>query len=350
MKRAAESLPQPLRADADTKTLKHVFVVGFPRSGTTWMMWLLAKLPSVVAVQQSGMFHALRDIEGWWRTDHSFSRQADGSSECDGGEAAGGLEFVDSTTVLSPDDYFELVGSVCGHVHTEIAAKGGSRVVVEQTPENMEFEASIRRVFPGAYFLHVIRDPRDTCVSMMRAAKAWENELPGRVIHVANRWNEYMRRADKLKESTDRYVEVRYEDLKTNGAAELERVARALDLEVDSETCQQAVKACALDRMRQRTDLPKGFFGQGQSGGWRDQLSGSDVRVLEYIARADMLRHGYALEHKRSSVKPMRLVLHEALARGLAKWRGPWLRRSKRLRTAVGHVREEIRYTQLMRK
>ena len=119
---------------------------------------------------------------------------------------------------------------------------------------------SIRQVFPDAYFLHVIRDPRDTCVSMLRAAKAWENELPGRVIHVANRWNEYMRRADRLRESTDRYIEVRYEDLKANGVSELERIGQGLDLGVDAETCARAIEACALERMQKGADLPKGFF------------------------------------------------------------------------------------------
>ena len=46
--------------------VQRVFIIGLPRSGTTWMMWLLAQHPEVVALQQSGMFLPIKRMEEWF--------------------------------------------------------------------------------------------------------------------------------------------------------------------------------------------------------------------------------------------------------------------------------------------
>ena len=317
---------------------KPVFIVGFPRSGTTWMMWLLAKLPSVVALQQSGLFHSLRDFEKWWGTGHRFS--TDGPPGSTGEES-----FGRTTSILSKSDYYRVCRPACEHIFARLAGAGSAEIVVEQTPENMEFEETIRGVFPDARFLHVLRDPRDACLSMRKAATAWENEFPGRPIHIANRWVEYINRAKKLQSSTDRYLEVRYEDLKSDGPAELARIADWLGISVDSETCAAAFKACRLEKMRDDREMPRGFFGKGRIGAWKDEFSKSDLRVIEYIVGPEMERFGYERQHPRSTEKPFRLSVHEKMARIFAKWRGRWLRASRVLRKASTHRSDELLYT-----
>ncbi len=300
------------------------------------MMWLLAKLPSVVALQQSGLFHSLRDFERWWGTGHRFSNDA----------GAGTSSFARMTDVLAKEDFYRVCRPACRHIFETLAATGDARFVVEQTPENLEFEETIRGIFPDARFLHVLRDPRDAALSMRRAARAWANEFPGRPIHIANRWVEYIGRARGLAASTDRYLEVRYEDLKSNGPAELARVAKWMGLTVDDATCAAAIEACDLDNVRSGSDLPAGFFGKGRSGSWREGLSQGDLRLIEYIVGEDMERFGYEREHPRSKEKPWRLSLHEKLAPLFTKVRGKWLRMTRGPRLAATHRSEELLYTQ----
>ena len=355
MEHAAERTPEVQWSveTAERQALRRVFIVGFPRSGTTWMMWLLARLPRVVTLQQSGLFHALRGFERWWTTDHAFSKRADAdgeaaSSELNGGPMRGGGRGFDGTTsVLDRERYNALVRPICAHVFDRIAsASPGTEVVVEQTPENMELEKSIRGLFPDAYFLHVVRDPRDAAVSMLKAAKAWRNEFPGRPAHVANRWNEYIARARELRQSTDRYLEIRYEDLKTNGATELKRVAAWLGVDADESVCQAAIEECTLDRMRSQTDMPDGFFGKGTAGGFANELSSANLRLVEYIVGENMESYGYERKHPKSRTKPMRLSLHEALAARLGRSRLLWRVLTRGVRKSAAHVREEVRYTQ----
>ena len=180
----------------DRQTLKRVFIVGFPRSGTTWMMWLLARLPSVVALQHSGLFHALRDIERWWQTGHAFTKtHGRAIPSATGKPRGGGPNFDQTTTVLTRESYNELIRPVCAHVFDQIAsANPNTQVVVEQTPENMEFERSIRGMFPDA------RDSGSSrCLLLHAQGRPGVGErIPGRPIHIANRWNEYVARAARL--------------------------------------------------------------------------------------------------------------------------------------------------------
>jgi hypothetical protein len=327
-----------LQSGEGTESVKRVFIVGFPRSGTTWVMWLLAQLPSVAAIQQSGIFHAFEKLENWWRKDHRFTRG-------EGGKEKLGMEGMAS--VLSYDDYVECVRPMISRIFQRVAeASLGTEIVVEQTPENMEYERTVRDVFPDALFIEVIRDPRDCYCSMRRAVRTWAGGFPQTPIHIANRWVEYIRRGRVLRAATENHVEVRYEDLSADPVAELKRIGRSLGLELDEATYQTAVEACQLDRMRNETGLPKGFFGKGAAGGWRDKLRGRELRLVEHIVGPEMERFGYEREHPRSRSKPLRLSFHEATARGFDTLRRGWRRVVRSPHQLVAKQVESIRYTQ----
>ena len=336
---------------ATEKSLKRVFIVGFPRNGTTFTMWLLAQLPSVVAIQQSGMFHALQEFERWWMRDHAFSRGDAGEA---GGESdrrqaasrAGARSFYGTTEVLAPSAYYELLRPLCAHVFERVAAATpDARVVVEQTPENMEFEDTIRQVFPDAYFLEVVRDPRDALCSMRRAAVAWDNEFPGRPIHIARRWLKFRRHARSLAAGARHHMQVRYEDLVADGPAQLARIAEWLGEPVDLDTCRRAVEACSFERMRAQSTMPAAFFHKGRPGTWRESLSSSDQRLVEYLFGEEMVRLGYPREHPRAGKKPFRLALHDLLAKNYGRFRWWTLFGTRRLRRSFEHRVWELRFT-----
>ena len=111
-------------------------------------------------------------------------------------------------------------------------------------------------------------------------------------------------------------------------------------------TAQAAIEACTVERMSAQTNMPNGFFGKAKSGTWRDALSGSDLRLVEYIFGEEMARYGYERAHPRSKIKPFRLWFHERLSARLARCRGLWRRLSRGMRKSAAHRRAEIRYTQ----
>lgn len=318
---------------------KRVFIVGFPRSGTTWTMWLLAQHPSVVVLQQSGLFHALQPLEEWWRQDHRVSR-APTAEERGEGRAYG---MGSTAELLAPADLHRTLRPLVDHVFERSAAgRPGTSAVVEQTPENLEFAELVRGVMPEAFFLHVVRDPRAACCSMRSAAYAWA-DFPVSTTQIANRWRDYASRARRLREvAGERYHEVRYEDLEANGPRELERIHRWLGLDTSPGACAAAVEACGIERLRKSTRMPSGFYRRGTSQAWRDEITRAQLRVFEHVARDEMERWGYAPLLPPDG-KPWRVRAYDRLARLVVRFdqgRG----RLRRPRRALQRLVKTLRF------
>ena len=199
-------------------------------------------------------------------------------------------------------------------VYDKVAAETpGAGTVVDQTPEHMEFAPLIRAVFPEAWFLHVVRDPRAVYSSMHQALKSWADPsgFPHTPVHVARGWNRFMQLGRQVGTTCERYHLVRYEDLMARGEEELGRIHAWLGLATSQEACRRALEACRIEKLRKHTAMPRGFFRRGTSDGWEGDVSGSVLRTIEYLARDEMARHGYETRHPKAHKKPLRLSLYE---------------------------------------
>ena len=275
-----------------TKTrTKRVFIVGCRRSGTTWSMQLMAQHPRVVAAQQIDFFRRLQHFGRWFRTREQYGMcllTSELREGLDDGEAQpNGLHKLPLSSALSTERYYDLVRPLAADVYDRFAAcNPGADVVVEQTPEYVQSWEEILEVFPDAYFVHVIRDPRSVFCSHRNAAKSWAD--PTRFSYdpyeVAAEWVHDVSRGRAIADATDRYMELRYEPMRADSANHLQAVFEFLDLPTDPESCERAVEACSLDRMRKTSTAPKGFYRKGEAHGWRAEMSAADVRAVEHVA------------------------------------------------------------------
>lgn len=321
----------------DRQVTTALFVVGMPRSGTTWTMLLLAQHPAVVALQQSGFFHALKPLQDWWHTTGEYGKSV--VAESDGEDGKPVRKAL--SDVLAPQEFYELARRVAGRVFDSVATtKPGARVVVEQTPENLGLADFILRVFPDAHFLHVIRDPRAVFASSRSAAATWStaNSFPTSAIDAAKEWRATLESAQRLHSATSRYREVRYEALLQDGPQELEKLFTWLGLACDRTLCERAVERCEIDKLRGSTLAPPAFFRRGRPETWREELSGSDIRSLEYLVGESMEGLGYSRMFPGTGRKPLALWLLEIVASVLRSPFASWIRRStaglrRRLRT-----------------
>jgi hypothetical protein len=108
---------------------------------------------------------------------------------------------------------------------------------------------------------------------------------------------------------------IRYENMRRNPELVLSELVQFLGLPVDSESIRKAVANNALQEMRAKEDVhksnpkkvrfperPEGpsreegrFIRQGKVGGWREQLSDSQVRLIERYAGSTLVELGYTL-------------------------------------------------------
>src|SRR3954462_9045030 len=151
-------------ASPEPIAIRPVFVVGVPRSGTTWIQRMLAMHPEAWGLLETYMFSRGRGLGGL----------LDSAPRLEEGDLAlppPGLGRV--------FDRAELVGELRA-IATRWLTHGsdGARFVIEKSPWHLWDLDVIAEILPEARFVHVMRDGRDVAVSVIAARGSWARVEP----------------------------------------------------------------------------------------------------------------------------------------------------------------------------
>ncbi len=298
------------------------FVVGYQKSGTTWLMHMLDAHPEILCKGEgrffdagwrqkglrregvgrppSSLYHALLDAEylRFWIERSVWSRD----------EPA--REHLDNLMRMAVD-YF-LQGELL---------KTGKRLAGDKSPLlTPETVKEIAAIYPEARVIHIIRDGRDAAVSAAyhswnfgnaarrdadRAAPEKLREAGrsiftgGQLEKLASDWNTRVGRAaeDGPALLGGHYTEVRYEDLVQNPEEEMDRLLRFLGAGVGEETVKRCVEAASFEKLAQGRERgeedPSSFFRKGVAGDWRNVFTGEDRKTFEREAGDLLVKLGY---------------------------------------------------------
>jgi len=190
-------MPMP-RAPTSFPTPPPIFLVGFPRSGTTLLDQILSSHPRLYCMEEKEIF----------------------------AESVGDLLLGDAT--LGGLDIEARRADYWSRVHEPL----GDRLLVDKLPLNIIFLPLIARVFPDAKIIFALRDPRDVILSCfqqrfgMNAAMAQFLDLGS----AAEYYDQVMSLLEACRARLPLKVhQVRYEDVVAN----LEHEARALTAFLD---------------------------------------------------------------------------------------------------------------------
>lgn len=296
---------------------KHLFIVGCPRSGTTWVQLLLAQHPHVATTQETHCFnHYLGVLDECWK----------GERVCPDRRRTG------LTHLLSENEFYGLCRDFATGVLGKIAqSKAQCRVIVEKSPDHVRSAELILRLFPDAIFLHVIRDPRSVVCSLRRAGRTWgEDWAPSSTAGCAERWNRDVAIGRGIRRLTENYRELRYENLAHDTVREFREILDWLDLPIQDGFCEKVAEECTIENLQSgETSItppwtldaePRGMYYRGAVDSWREELTDSDLRAVEYIVRDLMCELGYVPKRSKQGRAPLWLVLRyrlKAMARRL---------------------------------
>lgn len=170
-----------------------VFIVGAPRSGTTWLQAVLSNHPSFVSPPETEVFMALAEIERRHRVDDRGS----------------GL-----TWALTAHELDDWSADLWRRVRDGLlAADPVATRVLEKSPEHARNLHLIRRLVPGARFVLLVRNPIDVVRSTVEAGRGWGRSWAPRSVELAvGRYRNTMTMALDSVRADDSLV-VRYEDL-----------------------------------------------------------------------------------------------------------------------------------------
>jgi tetratricopeptide (TPR) repeat protein len=180
-----------------------VFVIGMPRSGTTLIEQILASHPAIHGAGELSDFDQL-------------ARQM-----CDAGGKA--FRIPEDAGILRPGDLLKLGEAYVAGLQR--LARRAERIT-DKMPANFLYAGLIHLALPRARIIHVLREPRDTCLSCYSKLFTAEQNFTYDLGELGRYYRKYaelmMHWRDVLPEG--RMLEIRYDDV----IADLEGSARRL--------------------------------------------------------------------------------------------------------------------------
>jgi len=133
---------------------KLVFLVGPPRSGTTWLQGLLANHPSIGTAQESHLFnHFIQPMQDKWNEMLLFD------------DGRGGIGMP---AYLTESDFFELKRRIAIDVYSKVPEFDMNDLFLDKTPDHIRCIEEIRNLFPGAKIILLLREPEDVIESLLK--------------------------------------------------------------------------------------------------------------------------------------------------------------------------------------
>jgi hypothetical protein len=305
------------------------FVLGYQKSGTTWLMRMLDSHPEILCrgegrffgaswrqkglkqmeVQRppSSLYNAMLDAEylKLWIERSVWSRNDDAG------------EHLENLTRMAVD-YF---------LRCELL-KTGKKMVGDKspllTPETMK-EAG--EIYPEARVIHIIRDGRDAAVSAVH--HTWNFGKATKSAEVSAKREACRRNPRELREAGEsifvkdhlrklaadwatrvggavedgptlfgsNYTEVRYEDLLKSPEDEIMRLLQFLGAEASEKTVRRCVSSASFERLsrgRERgQEDPSSFFRKGVAGDWKNVFTERDKLIFKEVAGDLLVMLGY---------------------------------------------------------
>ncbi len=255
-----------------------VVVGGAPRSGTTLLRTVLGRHPMIASGPETTVFlrrmSSPEDIGprlGWdpaliarWQRE-SWSQ----------------VEFIE-------------------RFHRAILEQSGKAIWVEKTPRNAGRFGFVRRHFPYAKLIHIVRDGRDVVCSLRRTPFAKLDHAPLESVIAAQRcavqWRASVRAALRLRRDPG-YYELRYEDLVRDPETTLKALIDFLGL-TWSDNVLVPLRRCAEDSGGNVVDDPEAIRAAGEIfvssiGRWRQDLTYADCKALRLLIGPLLVELGY---------------------------------------------------------
>lgn len=211
-----------------------VFVVGVPRSGTTYVYHLLVSAGLLANFRaETHIFNQLAPRFGGMRR----AKDREAALRVFAASDIGARTNVDFSTIRHEVvEKANHAGDFMRIIMDAMAAKQGKTRWGDSTPAHLAHMRQIKAEIPDAKFVHVIRDGRDVAVSLARQGwvrRIWGDRSDPAVAAGLN-WSASTRAAIKSGEILrPDYAEVRYEDLLAQPEIELRKLGAFLGESLD---------------------------------------------------------------------------------------------------------------------
>ncbi|MEU9838016.1 sulfotransferase [Actinomadura sp. NPDC048032] len=316
------------------ESCRPIFVLGCPRSGTTLLQQMLHSHRRIAFPSETRFVHVSYDIRHRFGDLERAENRRALAEWITGGE---GTKFrvlrLDAAAVVE-----EIVqgpptlGSAIAAVFRAYARQHGKQRWGDKRPSYFRRVPMLRRMFPDAQFIHLVRDGRDAVSSLVRMP--W---FDGDIHTAALTWREAVDMGARLRTrlGPETFYEFRYEDLVADPEDALTRLCAFLGEEYDPAmtTAYRHARRTVPTTRKWHLGTHEAVNGR-QVGAWRHRLEACDADLVQHVLASRLRIHGYAItEGTRPAAAP--LVRFHRLA--VYRWRA---RQTQTLRERLAERRE----------
>lgn len=213
------------------------FIVGAPRSGTTWLQRMLLHHPKTCGGQESHWFVHLDAIARESRRKLAMPRPH------------GVLCHLDE------DAFRSMLRRTWIEVATpSILAAPEATLLVEKSPDHVRHLDLIDELLPESRVIHLLRHPEAVVASLLAASRTdWGRPWAPRSVDAAAKvWIDSVIAAESSRDrfGSGRFASIRHDDLVRSPRETLRRVLDFLELEADDEIVTGTIAANTLEEAR----------------------------------------------------------------------------------------------------
>jgi hypothetical protein len=288
------------------------FIVGHPKSGTTWLSKILNSHPEVCCNYEGHFF--FRD-DGFLTLSNSLRSSVELRNWAERTYNQWSSDIDKEISVF--------VKLIVQYYMQAVAEKTGKRIIGDKSPTYQLKEMA--ELFPDAKVIHILRDGRDVAVSMafhrsketdrymspkmaaqldehMRTLNMSESlsGLPDDfVAHAAKIWREEVTQCmtDGREKFGNNYREVTYEDLIALPSVTVEKLFAFIGVLHDPQTVNECLRKASFKKLsggrEQGVQDNKSFFRKGIAGDWKNTFTEKNLKTFDDISGDLMKTLGY---------------------------------------------------------
>ena len=275
-----------------------VFIVGFPRSGTTLLQSMLATQENVYSFQETHFFcttmrYIQTDENGFIKLDclkAVFQNIKEKTEHEFLPEITSEITDLAKAQELSVKKLFEYL--VSDLLLKQMKTNKLSEVIwIEKTPGHIFQLDTIHDFYPEAKFIEIIRNPLNAIYSAKTNFHSTNDKTLCALAHRWKRGIEVIRRFEK--DHSNRLYSLKYEDLVNNTESEFNKIAKFLNIKPEImklKDIEKTARKVILSREVWKNDnLKKGITKINQNYKWpmREKL------MVQFLLKAELFEYGY---------------------------------------------------------
>ncbi|MCU0285880.1 MAG: sulfotransferase [Acidobacteria bacterium] len=282
-----------------------IFIVGYPRSGTTLLQRILVMQPGIFSFPETHYFCVIEkqlkyDTDGNIQPsclDMVFQKIQEKIELCFSPAEENHIRCLVAEKKMTSKELFEIITArLLLNINPHINQMTDFRWL-EKTPNHAHFLHHIVELYPRAQVLHILRHPVPAIFSR-KLKFPFNKDLP--VTELAKRWNRMFEDVERFKARFPHYIlTLRYEDLLIYLDKEVNNICAFLHIPFDLNTISQLKepKEKPVDGLILPSETWKLADSRRDMANtndyYKDKFTGQDVLDIESVVNENMKKYGY---------------------------------------------------------